>query len=889
MKRLLVLGPFLSLGLVLVVLWTLVGWFAVIYPASLVQEVQDDLANTAAAASQETDALLREAETQLRTLDLMLLTRRTDQTGQDATVSQLVDTLRESARGITDVMLAHTDGRVWRIPSNSRAAYAELGPDSVLHELTVPGARHVVIGAPIRLRPGAHEVLPMATRLSVDSSEQNAAIAFLDLDHLQRVYRARMLRPGLAVFLERSDGLALLRQPGVTGLEGTNIPKNHPAQALPASAPTNGQFTLLEGLDGRERVVAYRTLDGYPLRIFVSLERERVLAGYLSQRRAVLGFSFLVTVIALGLTVWLTRLQHRTRLAEAEREATADASPMGLFRADLEGRTVYANETYLALLELDESQLAWGWLDRLPPAERDAVRADWLARAQRGESMDRVRRMVRSDGSDLVLAVRTRPMRVNDRIVAFAGTVLDITEPARQQETARMLSAIIDLAPDYIAQTTMDGDILYLNPALRRRLGLAPDAPLDGLHRRQFFVDGGEARFHDEILPAAARDGHWSGRWLARTRTGQSLPVDCTLILHRDETSTQVRTVSWILRDISVELAIERERERSQAVMNALAQSVSVMMLAVDSEEQVLFCNRAFEQQLGISPRSWEGQTARDLLGHARYADTQPLIARALAGESTLAELRDDGPDTVRDDRIEPRYLELSYAPLRGETGAIIGAFGVVRDVTEVKQEQLRLLKASNTDPLTELLNRSGFAAHVHTGLQRARDRQELVALLYLDLDRFKPVNDDHGHPVGDALLKAVAGRLRHALRPQDLVARLGGDEFAVFLHQVAKPEDAQSVGDKLVNTLSMPFRIGALELHIGTSVGFCVQWAAQATVDDLVTQADAQLYRAKRGGRGRAEGSVCESPGPGPSPDPGPDPEPSEGDLNPAPLTPAA
>lgn len=896
MKRLLVLGPFLSLGLVLVVLWALVGWFALVYPNALVQEVQADLDNTAAAAGQETDALLHEAETQLRTLDLMLLTRRPDQIGQDAGVSQLVDTLRDSARGAIDVMLAHTDGPLWRIPSKLDAPYADLGPDSVLKDLTRPGAPSVVIGAPIRLRPGARAVLPLVMRLSADAGEQNAALALVDLDHLQRVYRARMLRPGLAVFLERSDGLALMREPGLPGLEGTRVSVARPDSVLAPSAPKHGQLSVFHGLDGRDRVLAYRTLDNYPLRIFVSMERDRVLAGYLSQRRAVLGFSFLATALALGFTVWLTRSQHRSRLAQAEREATADASPMGMFRADLEGRTVYANETYLSLLEVDAADLAWGWLDRLPDDQREDARADWLARVRSGESMDRVRRLQRRDGSELVVAVRTRPMRVDDRLVTYAGTVLDITAASHQQETARMLSAIIDLAPDYITQTTMDGEVLYLNPALRQRLGLAADAPLAGMHRRQFFVEGGEDRYQHEILPAALRDGHWSGRWVARTRSGQTLPVDCTVILHRDEAG-ELKTVSWMLRDISDELAIERERERNQAVMNALAQSVSVMMLAVDSDEQVLFCNLALEQRFGLAHRSWVGQSARALLGEARYAITQPLIERALAGHSTVTELRDDpselptasGDDSVsitttgaagdldeRTPAADIRYLELSYAPLRSDTGAIIGAFGVARDVTEVKAEQLRLLKASHTDPLTELLNRNGFAAEIHASLDRARERQDLVALLYLDLDRFKPVNDEHGHPVGDALLKAVAGRLRHALRPQDLVARLGGDEFAVFLHSVARPDDAQGVGDKLVHAVSQPFRIGALELRIGTSVGFCVQWAVQASVDALVTQADAQLYRAKRSGRGRAEGSVCEArshSAPDRDADPGPPP----------------
>ena len=739
-RRLLVFGPFLALGLVLVVLWGLVLWFALLYPKSLVEDLQDDLHSIALNAAQDTEQLLRETEGSLRTLDLLLLTRKNERQDLDATVSLLADSLRDNSRGITDVMLASADGRLWRIPSVTGEPYVDLGPTSFLSELGRPGGPSVILGAPIRLRPGAHFVLPVATRLSAPTGPFTATVGFIDLDALLRVYRTRSMRSGMAVVLVRDDGVAMARWPEVPGLVGTNLRQVPGGDLLPPSPPASGQFIVSRSpADGLDRIVSYRVLQDYPLRLFVSFERERILAGYLQQRRAVLGFSLLVTVIAVGLMAWFTRLQQSARLREAEREATADASPMGLFRCDLLGRTVYANETYLRLLEVDPKDLAWGWLDRLPASERELTREQWAALVAVGEPVDRVRQLARRDGTELLVRLRMRPMRLGGRIVAHAGTVADITP----------------------------------------------------------------------------------------------------------------------------ELAARRERERNQAVMGAMAQSVNVMMLAVDTDERVLFCNKAFERRFDIPENSWQGRHASDVFD-GLYPAVHPLILRAFAGETSVVEMRDDDDGVSRpmpldgDDRGETRYVELTYAPLVTDDGTIIGAYGVARDVTDVKQEQMRLLRASNTDPLTELLNRAGFASQVNAALGRATDRDELVALLYLDLDRFKPVNDEYGHPVGDALLKAVAGRLRHALRPQDLVARIGGDEFAVFLGHVAKPVDAQVVADKLVHALTMPFRIGALELHIGTSVGFCVQWARLADIDDLVTQADEQLYRAKRAGRGRSSGSLC-------------------------------
>lgn len=738
-RRLLVYGPFLALGLVLVVLWVLVLWFALVYPRSLVEDLQQDLHGIALNAAQDTEQLLRETEGSLRTIDLLLLTRKTDRHELDATVSLLADSLRDNARGLTDVMLASADGRLWRIPSVTGEPYVELGPKSFLSELGKPSGPSIVIGPPLQLRPGAHFVVPMATRLSVPAGQFTATVGFIDVDTLQRAYRSRTIRAGMAVLLERDDGVAMARWPEVPGLIGTNLRAAPGGDVVPPNPPASGEFIVARSpADGLERIVSYRVLQDYPMRLYVSFERDRILAGYLQQRRAVLGFSVLISLIAIGLMGWFTRLQQRARLREAEREATADASPMGLFRCDLNGRTVYANETYLRMLEVDRHDLAWGWLDRLPATERELTREQWGVLAGRGEPVDRVRQLTRRDGSELLVRLRMRPMRLGGRIVAHAGTIADI----------------------------------------------------------------------------------------------------------------------------SAELAARRERERSQAVMSAMAQSVNVMMLAVDTDERVLFCNKAFERRFDIPERSWQDRQASEVLDNL-YPAVQPLIRRAFAGETSVVEMRDD--DGVSrpmpldgDDRGDSRYVELTYAPLLNDDGAIIGAYGVARDVTDVKQEQMRLLKASNTDPLTELLNRAGFSSEVGASLRRAHDRDDLVALLYLDLDRFKPVNDQYGHPVGDALLKAVAGRLRHALRPQDLVARVGGDEFAVFLTHVAKPADAQVVADKLVHALTMPFRIGALELHIGTSVGYCVRWARDAELEELIEQADEHLYRAKRAGRGQSSGTLC-------------------------------
>jgi diguanylate cyclase (GGDEF)-like protein/PAS domain S-box-containing protein len=295
-----------------------------------------------------------------------------------------------------------------------------------------------------------------------------------------------------------------------------------------------------------------------------------------------------------------------------------------------------------------------------------------------------------------------------------------------------------------------------------------------------------------------------------------------------------------LMRYQTAQLTAQRERERSEAMLLAVAQTARAGVLVGDTQARVLFFNASFAQTHGQVLADWLGRPLSDLLGEENHAQRAELIAAALRGETRHADL------TLGSGR-EARVLEVQYAPLRVQSGAIEGVIAIEVDVTEGRREQERLRLASQTDALTQLLNRAGF----EEGARRALTAGGRLALLYLDLDRFKPVNDAHGHATGDALLKAVALRLRHVLRPSDLVARLGGDEFAVLLRDLHQAADAGTVADKLLRAIVAPYHIGELTLEVGVSIGCCVAEGDGITLEALLAAADASLYEAKRAGRG--------------------------------------
>jgi diguanylate cyclase (GGDEF)-like protein len=182
---------------------------------------------------------------------------------------------------------------------------------------------------------------------------------------------------------------------------------------------------------------------------------------------------------------------------------------------------------------------------------------------------------------------------------------------------------------------------------------------------------------------------------------------------------------------------------------------------------------------------------------------------------------------------------------LGGVAGLAATALDGVALLDEIRHQALH-------DPVTDLANSRLFEDRVTQSLTVARRNRTRLALLFVDLDWFKFVNDTHGHKVGDELLRAVAERLLETVREQDTVARIGGDEFGILLRDVSGPDGAETVAAKIVSTLGAPFTIRGSNLSIGASVGVTLFPEQTDTYDAVVSRADSAMYQAKADGRGR-------------------------------------
>jgi diguanylate cyclase (GGDEF)-like protein/PAS domain S-box-containing protein len=299
----------------------------------------------------------------------------------------------------------------------------------------------------------------------------------------------------------------------------------------------------------------------------------------------------------------------------------------------------------------------------------------------------------------------------------------------------------------------------------------------------------------------------------------------------------------WLLRDLSDQQALERLRaseERYNASQKFAQIGVWDWLLGTDD----LFWSEEIYAMFGVNPDR-EKPSYRLFCEMVHPEDADRVSAAELACIHD-GQRHDEEYRIVRRDGTV-RWLRETGNILRDDQGQPCRMVGVVRDITEERQARQGI--DAGIDPLTGLPNRVQLQGHLSNAITEAQRSGRSLALAFIDLDRFKPINDTHGHATGDRVLAALAGRLRDGIRPQDFAARVGGDEFIVAFPNPAALEDTQRLASRVHESLTRPLTINGVVHQLGASIGVAVYPDHSRDLDRLIDLADKAMYTAKRQG----------------------------------------
>jgi diguanylate cyclase (GGDEF)-like protein len=325
------------------------------------------------------------------------------------------------------------------------------------------------------------------------------------------------------------------------------------------------------------------------------------------------------------------------------------------------------------------------------------------------------------------------------------------------------------------------------------------------------------------------------------------LPSDS--VIHRgDEIGALARSFNLMIADLAAaralliarsDAAISTQYERLDRAINNMPQGLSMF----DADQKMIICNKRYAEMYSLGPKfTAPGTSLRSILEHREATSVGADYAEGYA-ENWLREIRDGKPKTVVHELRDGRTIAILHVALPGG-----GSLATHEDISARCESEAKIAFMAHHDMLTKLPNRVSFRDDMQKAVTDLCGTS--VAVLCLDLDYFKNVNDTLGHPVGDALLKAVAARLELCVRPSGKVARLGGDEFAVVQIGVAQPNGSTSLAARLIRELAEPFTVDGHQVLIGVSVGISLAPNDGRDADRLLKNADMALYRAKEDGR---------------------------------------
>ena len=550
---------------------------------------------------------------------------------------------------------------------------------------------------------------------------------------------------------------------------------------------------------------------------------------------------------AAGVVVVLRDITERKRAEESlkkEREifySTLQEAPNGVVLIDKDGSYLYINSEFTAITGYTLNDIPTGkeWFLRAHPDPnyRELVISAWKKDVVR-RALDRVFSVVCKDGTVKEIEFRGTMLK-DDRTIVI---LTDITERKRAEEAYH---AVVEhsLQGLHILQDQRE---VFANSAYADMLGytvkellaLSSKQVRNLVHSDDQEIAWG--RYQDRIEGKPALP-HYQFRIIRKDGSVRWVETYPSRIEYQGRPALQVAMI-----DITERKLAEATLKNSEERYRTLVESSTDAILMLGRERNAVTCNQAFLDLFGYQKNEVEGQSIRVLHpseeSYRAYGKaTYPLVER-------VGSLREEWDLMRKDGTIFS--AEIVTSPIRSLDGTTTGYICLIRDITERKRAEEELAYMATHDSLTGLPNRTLFSDRLTMALTQGRRSKKNLAVMLLDLDYFKDVNDTLGHSMGDQLLRAVGNRLSGLLRKGDTIARIGGDEFLLLLPELLQIEYTTTLAQKILHAFREPFVFNDHQLHITTSIGIAIFPDDGDNSDTLMKNADIAMYRAKNKGR---------------------------------------
>lgn len=611
---------------------------------------------------------------------------------------------------------------------------------------------------------------------------------------------------------------------------------------------------------------------GEPVGILVSYLHEPELASLARALWLRLALTW-AALLGLAAAVYVALRTLDAKLTERKRLSVISHSlGQGLYLTDSQGLIVTINAHACSVLGYAEEeamgrsahQLFHSHSDNEFKTEQDCP---IVSTVRAGHEYRADNQFQRSNGELLEVSVVSRPILMNGR---FAGAVTVFDDISERKAAERALAVSRQRLSDILWGTgvgTWEWNVRTGETRFNERWAEMVGYRLEELQPTSIAVWERFAHPDDLALSAQALQRHFNGEtehyeieMRMRHRSGEWIWVlDRGRVLTRGADGAPEWMAGTHLEITRRKLAEERALEARLLLEAALENSPSGIIVAAASDSCIRFVNRAAQrfqlngidgedggrgESLDLFARRWR---TRRPDGELLNADQWPL-ARALRGEAVPGEEAIlVGPDGIE------HWINMSASPIRAADGRVSAAIVVFSDITVQKKALLQFHHGAHYDALTGLPNRVLLADRLEQAMQRSLRSGLKLALVFIDLDEFKPVNDQYGHAVGDLLLIELARRMSAVLRAVDTLARLGGDEFVAVLADLDKLDTVEMVASRLLTVLAAPVIIDQLSLKVTASIGVAM-FPQEGVIDqvELLRQADQAMYRAKLSGRNR-------------------------------------